>query len=188
MLYAIAHFLRDKCPWIWDIIENLNSFLFYFLYGKKLKNIGKILEKYQEDYTIEELKEKDVKSLVLFFKEQPAEAFTYFKPHEFDENTIRKIQTSKSFLAFIVKEKGRIVGYFFLRCYFMGKCFRGYMVDYQHRNLGISKLTAKIMTDITNMIGIPSYGTIAPENISSMKSQNATILKQLENGDYYVKY
>ena len=70
----------------------------------------------------------------------------------------------------------------------MGKCFRGYMVDYQHRNQGISKMTAKIMTDITKMIGIPSYGTIAPENISSMKSQNATILKQLENGDYYVKY
>ena len=105
MLYAIAHFLRDKCPWIWDIIENLNSFLFYFLYGKKLKNIGKILEKYQEDYAIEELKEKDVKSLVLFFKEQPAEAFIYFKPHEFDENTIIKIQTSKSFWHLLLKKK-----------------------------------------------------------------------------------
>ena len=81
-----------------------------------------------------------------------------------------------------------LVGYFFLRCYFIGKCFRGYIVDYKHQNLGISKYTAKVMTDIVRMLGIPSYGTIAPDNIASLKSQNAKIIKQLKNGDYYVKY
>ena len=74
----------------------------------------------------------------------------------------------------------------------MGKCFRGYMVDYRWRNRGISKLTAKVMTDIATMLEIPSYGTIAPENMASMKSQGAVndikIIEQLANGDYYVEY
>ena len=28
MLYAIAHFLRDKCPFIWDMIDIVNAWLF----------------------------------------------------------------------------------------------------------------------------------------------------------------
>ena len=27
MLYAIAHFLRDKCPFIWDMIDIVNATL-----------------------------------------------------------------------------------------------------------------------------------------------------------------
>ena len=188
MLYAIAHWLRDKCPWVWDLIEWGNSLLFGVIYGRKLRGMEEVLSRYQGEYAVEYLEERDVEALVRFFQEQPDEAFTYFKPHGFDRKTMRKIQRSKSFLAFVVKEQGRIVGYFFLRCYFMGKCFRGYMVDYRHRNKGISKLTSRVMTDMAAMLGIPSYGTIAPENIASMKSQNATVLRQLENGDYYVVY
>ena len=44
------------------------------------------------------------------------------------------------------------------------------------------------MTDITKLLDIPSYGTISPDNMASMKSQNAKIIKQLKNGDYYVSY
>lgn len=188
MLYALAHILREKCPWVWDAIEALNSQMFGWLYGRKLWGMEEVLGRYQQEYAVEYLREGDVVALVRFFEEQPEEAFTYFKPHGFDEKTMRKIQRSKSFLAFVVKDQGVIVAYFFMRCYFMGKCFRGYMVDYRQRNKGISKLTSRVMTDVAEMLGIPSYGTIAPENIASMKSQNAKILRQLENGDYFVQY
>ena len=33
MLYKIAHILRDKLPWIWDVISIINSFLFGLRYG-----------------------------------------------------------------------------------------------------------------------------------------------------------
>lgn len=190
MLYALAHFLRDKYPWIWDGIEQINSFLFGLRYKRKLKKLEEVLKKHQDLYAVEYVTEDHVAPLARFFEEQPEEAFKYFKPHEFDEKTIRKIQKSKSFLACVVKDKVNesIVGYFFLRCFFIGKCFRGYMVDYRQRNKGISKLTSKVMTELANLLGIPSYGTIAPENVASMKSQNAKIIKQLENGDYYVRY
>ena len=188
MLYAIAHILRDRCPWIWDAIEGVNSLLFGLLYHKRLKKTDGVLAHYQQDYKVESLKEEDVPKLMRFFEEQPEEAFTYFNPHGFDEKTLRKLQKSKSFLAYVVKGDGEILGYFFLRCYFIGKCFRGYMVDHRYRNRGISKLTSKVMTEVADTLGIPSFGTIAPENMASMKSQNATIIKQLENGDYYVQY
>lgn len=192
MLYALAHFLRDKCPWLWDVVERFNSFIFSIRYGRKLKLLPEILERYQDEYRIELIERKHLDDLTKFFQEQPGEAFEYFRPHAFDRKTLGKLQKSKAFLSFVVQKDDTIVGYFFLRCYFLGKCFRGYMVDYRWRNKGISKLTAKVMTDVATMLEIPSYGTIAPENMASMKSQGAVndikIIEQLANGDYYVEY
>ena len=188
MLYALAHWLRDHCPWIWETVEYINSWVFALRYGRRMKGMDTVLAHHQGAFAVELLKAEDVPSLAQFFCEQPEEAFTFFHPHGFDEKTLHRLQRSRSFLTFVVKEKGVMVGYFFLRCYFMGKCFRGYMVDYRQRNRGIAKLTSRVMTDVAAMLGIPSYGTIAPTNIASMKSQNATILRQLENGDYYVEY
>lgn len=192
MLYALAHFLRDECPWIWDVIEQMNSWLFSIRYGRKLKRLHSILEHYQNEYQVDYIEEGHLPKLVSFFQEQPEEAFKFFKPHGFDEKALKKLQRNKAFLSFVIQKDDNIVGYFFLRCYFLGKCFRGYMVDYRWRNRGISKLTAKVMTDVASLLGIPSYGTIAPENMASMKSQGAVndikIIEQLENGDFYVEY
>ena len=188
MLYKIAHILRDRYTWIWDVIEKINSFLFRIRYGRTLKGIDDILKKYNGEYNIEQLRERHLEDLVRFFNEQPESAFELFKPHAFDYKSLRKLQLNKSFVAFVVEKECLIVGYFFMRCFFVGKCFRGYIVDYRYRNKGISKLTSSIMSDVAAHINIPSYGTISPNNIASMKSQNAHVLKQLDNGDFYVEY
>ena len=39
MLYKIAHLLRDKLGWLWNIIEWLNEVIFCMRYSKKLKNL-----------------------------------------------------------------------------------------------------------------------------------------------------
>ena len=160
-----------------------------------MREIPRVLENYQQDYLVKELKRDDVTALERFFTEQPEEAFEYFRPHDFDAKTLRRLASNPSYLAFVVYPKEgekRVVSYFFIRCYFIGKGFRGYMVDYRYRNRGISKLSAKVMTGVAQTIGIPCFGTIAPENISSLKSQGAVnkirIIEQLDNGDYYVEY
>lgn len=192
MLYKIAHILRDRYTWIWDVIEKINSFLFRIRYGRTLKGIDDILKKYNGEYVIEQLKEKHLENLVRFFNEQPESAFEFFKPHAFDAKTLDKLRRNKSFLTFVVKDNNRIVGYFFLRCFFIGKCFRGKIVDYRHRNKGIAKMMGLIMYDIAHYLGIPAYSTISPGNVASLKSSSAVtdfeILKRLDNGDYYVKY
>ena len=56
----------------------------------------------------------------------------------------------------------QIVGYFFLRPFVNGKCFRGRIADYCSRGKGIGKLMAKAVSDVR-------------------------IIKTLDNGYYYIE-
>ena len=132
MLYKIAHILRDKLPWIWDIIGIINSFLFGLRYGSKMKNVQKILSHFTKptdeagnalSYRIESLGKDNLPMLAKMFAEQPASAFDFFKPHGFDELSLNKLSKDKSFLAYIVVAEGNAqqkvcVGYFFQRSFF----------------------------------------------------------------------
>ena len=206
MLYKIAHILRDKLPWIWDIIGIINSFLFGLRYGSKMKNVQNILSHFTKttdeagnalSYRIESLGKDNFPMLSKMFAEQPASAFDFFKPHGFDELSLNKLAKDKSFLAYIVVAEGTVqqkvcVGYFFQRSFFWGKSFRGYMTDFRWRRKGINKLMNQCATEISSLLGLHVYGTIAPENIASMKSAQAAndvkIIETLRNGDYLVEY
>ena len=206
MLYKIAHILRDKLPWIWDIIGIINSFLFGLRYGSKMKNVQNILSHFTKttdeagnalSYRIESLGKDNLPMLAKMFAEQPASAFDFFKPHGFDELSLSKLAKDKSFLAYIVVAEGTVqqkvcVGYFFQRSFFWGKSFRGYMTDFRWRRKGINKLMNQCATEISSLLGLHVYGTIAPENIASMKSAQAAndvkIIETLRNGDYLVEY
>ena len=206
MLYKIAHILRDKLPWIWDVIGIINSFLFGLRYGSKMKNVQNILSHFTKttdeagnalSYRIESLGKDNLPMLAKMFAEQPASAFDFFKPHGFDELSLNKLAKDKSFLAYIVVVEGTVqqkvcVGYFFQRSFFWGKSFRGYMTDFRWRRKGINKLMNQCATGISSFLGLHVYGTIAPENIASMKSAQAAndvkIIETLRNGDYLVEY
>ena len=206
MLYKIAHILRDKFPWIWDVIGIINSFLFGLRYGGKMKNIQNILSHFtkivEEDekelsYKIEMLYKTNLSLLAKMFAEQPASAFDFFKPHGFDEKSLAKLAKDKSFLAYLIVAEGPAlskvcVGYFFQRSFFWGKSFRGYMTDYRWQRRGINKMMNLCATEISSFLGLRVFGTIAPENIASMKSAQTVndiqIVETLPNGDYYVEY
>lgn len=196
MLYAIAHILRDSFPWLWDLIGFINSWLFGIRYGEKTKQIPLILNTYSHDslkFGFQKLNKDNVRALVSMFNEQPEDAFEFFKPHRFDEKTLKNLAKDKSFLAYVVISAGdnhhaQCVGYFFLRSFFWGKAFRGYMTDYRWRGRGISKLMNQCADDICSLLDIPCYGSISPENQGSMKSAHIKILNTLANGDYYVQY
>ena len=210
MLYRIAHILRDKLPWIWESIGVINSFFFVLIYGKRMKKIKGILKAFSLSsnqtseeinksslFNIEALTKENVSLLSRMFAEQPASAFDFFKPHSFDDKSLSKLIRDKSFLAYIVtvnKDDNQpvCVGYFFQRSFFWGKSFRGYMTDFRWRRKGINKLMNQCATEISSFLGLHVYGTIAPENIASMKSAQAAndvkIIETLRNGDYLVEY
>lgn len=48
MLYILAHFLRDKMPFLWNLIDYVNSFLFTLRYGKVLKTVEWHLIRFKE--------------------------------------------------------------------------------------------------------------------------------------------
>ena len=192
-MYQLAHYIIEHFPFVWNIAEFFNEKLFLVCYGRRLKHLGNCLENYQGVYLIKEATLEDVQSMVAFFTKQPKESYTYFHPHGFDEKSLRELIKKKSFLMFLVSNSDdEIVGYFFLRCFFNGKCFRGKMVDYRWRGKGIAVLLGEVSTDIASALKLRMFGTISRNNVSSLHSSQASneikILEELPDNYLYIEY
>lgn len=170
MLYAIAHFFRDKLPFIWDLIDSINSFLFSVRYSTKLKSIK--INHIPEGYKLISIGEIDSKEIETFFACQPQEAFKFFKPHNFDVASIKKLQANKSFLAYLLVDSSndQIAGYCFNRSFFHGKGFRGRMVDVNYRGKGLGTAMNKILNEIGFGIGLRLYETVSRDNVASYRA------------------
>ena len=186
-------------PWMWNLVGYINSFLFGLRYSRYDNAITEILKKYSDGVVVKEqplrfevLGKDNISALVKMFSEQPENAFEFFRPHEFDSQTLRHLAADKSFLAYVVMADKEAVGYFFQRSFFWGKSFRGYMTDCRWQRLGINRLMNLCATEISSLLGLDVFGSISPRNIASMKSAQSAneirIIKTLDNGDYYVQY
>ena len=192
MLYKLAHILRDKFGFLWNIIEWCNAFVFAFTHKSALQKIPGILQECSGQFMLRVAAPADATPLATFFAEQPEEAFKFFKPHAFDEKTLSKIIRNKAFLTFLVLDGEKIVGYFFLRCFVNGKSFRGRIVDYRWRNKGIAKQMGLTMNKIIAVLNVRLFGSISPDNYASLRSTKAVndirVIKILDNGYYYIEY
>lgn len=194
MLYAIAHFLRDKLPFIWDLVDVLNSGLFSLRYGRKLKSVETVvLQEYAKATGMEvvRLREVSTDKLVFFFSAQPEDTYTFFKPHGFDYNSLKKLQRNRSFLAYILMENGKVAAYCFVRSFFMGKGFRGRMVGIDYRGRGLGTLMNKLMNDIGFGIGLRLFETVSKDNVASYRSalsaSSVRIVEELEHNELYLE-
>ena len=194
MLYNIAHFLRDKLPYIWDLVDALNSCLFTLRYGRKLKSVEEtILPLYAQASGMEVVRFREVSTdkLVIFFAAQPEDAYTFFKPHGFDGRSLKKLQRNASFIAYILIENGQIVAYCFVRSFFMGKGFRGRMVGMDFRGRGMGTLMNKLMNEIGFGIGLRLFETVSKDNMASYRSavsaSTVKVLEELEHNNLYLE-
>lgn len=192
MLYEIAHIIKERCYFLWIILEKFNSSLFYRKHKSKLLELNTILTSINSKFIFKTASESDINGMVNFFKMQPTSAFEFFNPHGFDYNSIKRVVENKSFLTFLVLDKDVIVGYFFLRCYANGKCFRGKIVHKDWQGKGIAKLMGIAMTKVSEHLNLRMFGSISPENYASMASAKASndikIHKTLDNGYYYIEF
>lgn len=69
-------------PWLWDLVDIVNSFLFRIRYGSKLYLVeneicmnGYLKSQLAEDYDILPIREVQTNDLVEFFACQPTEAY-----------------------------------------------------------------------------------------------------------------
>lgn len=194
MLYKLAHILRDKLPFIWDLIDILNSCLFIFRYGRKLKSVEPIvLQQYvlKSGMKVVRLKDVPIDILVSFFAVQPKDAYTFFKPHGFDEKSLKKLQRNRSFLAYILKDDEKIAAYCFVRSFFIGKGFRGRMVGMNYRGRGIGTLMNKLMNEVGFGIGLRLFETVSKNNVASYRSalsaSNVKVVEELEHNELYLE-
>lgn len=191
MLYKIAHIIRDKFSWLWDIIEYLNSFLFNIRYGKKLKDVD--FKNIPEGYEVTPINAIETKRMVEFFACQPEDAFKFFHPHGFDEKSIKKLQKNKAFLGYILLDKlnNKIAGYCFNRCFFHGQGFRGRMVDIEYRGKGLGTTMNKLLNEVGFGIGVRLFETVSKDNVASYKSalsaSNVRVVKELPYNELYLE-
>ena len=190
-LYKIAHIVKDRLPFIWDGIEKVNEWLFVLRYGKKVKSIA--VTCVPEGYELVELKDIDTTLIVKFFEHQPEEAYTFFKPHGFDEKSIKRLQKNKSYLVYLLIDKvnGQIAGYCFNRCFFQGKGFRGRMVDVNYRGKGLGTAMNKILNEVGFGIGLRLFESVSKDNVASyrsaMSASNVKVVKELEHNELYLE-
>lgn len=191
MLYTIAHFLRDKISWLWNIIEWINSILFSIRYGKRLKDFR--FTTVPEGYGLSSIKDIPTKDIVRFFEHQPEEAYTYFRPHGFDAKSIERLQKNKSFLAYVLKdcENDKIAGYCFNKSFFNGKGFRGRMVDIDYRGKGLGTAMNKMLNEVGFGIGLRLFESVSKDNVASYRSalsaSNVKVVKELEHNELYLE-
>lgn len=191
MLYRIAHILRDKFSWLWNIIEWLNGVIFHMRYGKRLKAFT--FTTIPDGYEFAPIKNIPTNELVAFFELQPEVAFTYFRPHGFDAKSIKFLQRNKAFLGYVLKDKtnGAIAGYCFMRGFFHGYGFRGKMVDINYRGKGLGTVLTKLMNEVGFGIGLRIFTTISRDNVASYKSalsaSNVKVVKELPHNELYLE-
>ena len=190
-MYKISHFLLNHLPFLWCIVEYVNEKLFFLRYGNRMKKIHACLEKYQEKYQIKEATLKDVQPMVAFFAKQPEESYTYFQPHEFDDKSIKRIVNNRAFFGFLVYDGKDLIGYYFLRCFFIGKCFLGKIVDFEHQGKGIGKMMCLSAMDVATSLQMRMFETISKENISSLYSTqkvlDTKLVKEMDNNYIYIE-
>lgn len=191
MLYKVAHFLRDRLSWLWIIIEWMNGVIFSLKNGKRLKNFT--FTAVPEGYDIVSIKDVSTKELTTFFERQPKDAYTFFRPHEFDEKSIKRLQKNKAFLGYVLKnlESGDIAGYCFNRCFFHGQGYRGRMVDIDYRGKGLGTAMNKILNEVGFGIGLRLFETVSKDNVASYRSalsaSNVKVVKEMPNNELFLE-
>lgn len=191
-MYSIVQFIKHRLPFLWLFIDWINDMLFGMRYGRHHRAILEVLRSCQTPYRMDLLCGDRIQELVQFFEEQPSGAFQFFRPHEFDAQTLDRLSKRRSFLMFVALDGSRIVGYCFLRCFANGKTFRGKIVDHCFRNRGIAKQMGIVTTQVAAKMGLRMFGTISRHNYASMHSSEAVneirVVRELPDDYLYIEY
>ena len=191
MLYQIAHIVRDKLGWLWQLVERLNAWLFSMRYGRRLGSF--FYSEIPEGYELVLFRNVPTEKMVAFFEHQPEDAFTYFRPHAFDAKSIRRLQKNRAFLAYVLIDKlnDKIAGYCFNRCFFHGQGFRGRMVDIDYRGKGLGTAMNKLLNDVGFGIGLRLFETVSKDNVASYRSalsaSHVKVVKEMSNNELYLE-
>lgn len=188
MLYQLAHYLQNKVKPIWALVEAVNASLFRLRYGRRIRQLPDVVSVYPG---VVRATVEDVPDLACFFSNQPEEAFEFFKPHGFDEKSLAKLVKNPSMLMYVVKDGGTIVGYFFLRCFFIGKSYLGKLVDSNCQGQGLGHKMCCCAMDIASSLGIRMFETISKNNLASLYSTQKVletkVIEEMADGYLYIE-
>lgn len=191
MLYKLAHILRDRLSWLWNLIEWVNGLFFSMRYGRKLKKF--VFTTVPTGYALISIRNIATDSLVSFFNQQPEEAFKFFNPHGFDAKSLNHLKDNKSFLGYVLIDiaNDNIAGYCFNRCFFHGVGYRGRMVDVAYRGEGLGTAMNKLLNEVGFGIGLRLFETVSKDNGASYRSalsaSKVKVVKEMPHNELYLE-
>jgi RimJ/RimL family protein N-acetyltransferase len=190
----ILIFIKHHLKFLWYLIEKVNAALFILLYKRTLDTILlKVLkENTQPPWLFRQLYYQDSQSLYTLIKSQRESDLKYFKPHGFDQKSIKKQFGINSFLMMGVFDNEELIGYFFLRFFTNKKCFVGRLIDENYRGKGIGLKMNTIMYETAWRLGFRCLSTISRNNKAIIKAHSRNtamvVLKELQNNYLLVEF
>ena len=185
MIRFLVTFKR-KFPWVWHQVEDLNGLLFRLRFRNMGRIAGNVLDKVDvASCRFSLLKREDLEALEALLSRQEEENLTWFHPHAFDAKTLKRLSRNPSFLMMqVTAPDGSMVGYFFLRCFFIGRAFAGLIVDKPWQNQGIGTAIWAACADICHQAGLTMQATISTENKPSISScRKGTDFREIQELD-----
>ena len=187
-------FIKHRLPFIWRGIDWLNSLLFRLLHGDRIEREAErcFREFTLQGYHFRALNANDLDQISNLLGRQTPGRLDYFKPHGFDRESLERVARNPSFLMFGVFSDQRLVGYFFLRCFWNRKCFVGRLIDEPHERKGIGRVMNQILYNTAWRSKFRCLTTVSRNNALVMRSHanNPTfkVLKELPNDYLFVEF
>lgn len=194
MITKILILIKHKFPYIWKFTDKFNSILFKLFFYKRFNSeVVKTLDLYKLDpYEFRILKNSDLESVSNLILSQKSERLSFFKPHGFSLKDLQAIYNLNSFIMMGVFDEGKMVGYFFLRCFANKQCFVGRLIDESSEGKGIGRVMNEIMYNTAWNAGFKCLSTISKNNNMVMRSHSNNntmiILKELPNDYLFVEF
>jgi len=185
MIACLVAFKR-KFPGLYHGVEDVNGLLFRLLHGRLPEVADDVLAGQTEGgASFSRIVSADLPALERFLLSQPADNLRWFSPHAFDAKTLHRLYRNPSFLMMkVTAPDGVMAGYFFLRCFFIGRAFAGLIVDKRYQNRGIGARIWACCAAICAKAGLKMQATISPENLPSVHScRKGTEITQVTNLD-----
>ncbi len=168
-------FIKHHFSWIWRLIENVNARFFALRYGDiKVYASGVLEELSTKDIIFSLVKMEDIEELSNFLKSQPQQYVKNFQPHDFDVKTLERLLKNMAFVMMKAKDftSEKFLGYFFLRCFCIGKAFHGFIVDNGEKKRGIGTKMMSINMAICQKKNLRLFSTVSKENMASIVASN----------------
>jgi RimJ/RimL family protein N-acetyltransferase len=167
----LLRLIKKRIPIVWFAIETINNYLVTIFLGKAKKSIELFVVSLSPPSGIrfKPSKPNDAKRLSLFLQGLGSDDRQYFSPFSFTASRVEAMLRGGGFLFFSAERDGQIVGVFFLRLFFSGRAFLGFVVHRNARGLGIGKSMVFALRKGCLESGVRLFSSVSKHNIPSWK-------------------
>lgn len=186
--------IKKRGGFLWKGIEAINRKLVSrFFYSRFFNNAQSIIENKNDEtpYSFKLIDQDNFGYLNEFILRQPITQFKYFMPDAFDPEMLKKLIQKRSILFIGCFYEDRMIGYCFLRLFFIRTCFIGRIVDPSFQSRGIGKQMSLLLYNIAWRSNFRIFSNINEKDITSLKSiglEYSHVVEKFSNGNLLIEY